>query len=480
MLRKLSVVLITFCALALGGCGDDNPTLCTSSIPTPCVPIPNGTTEAQIGTAIAGAAAGTTFVFGASTFKFTNTLSLPAVSGITLLGQGATSTILDFGGQTAGTAGITALNGNSKLTFKSFSVLNTPGDGIKVQGGNGLLFEKVNVSWSSNNVLTHGAYGLYPVQSQSVLVDGCEVSGARDTGIYVGQSFNIVVQNNNVHDNVAGIEIESSINADVHDNVSTNNSGGILVFALPALLPPPGSGATTDGTLNVRVYNNMITANNTPNFGDPSGTVAAVPGGTGLVVLASSKVEIFGNTISNNHTVGYAVVSYFLVNPGFDPTDADMNPTGMNPFPDNIYAHNNTFSSNGGSPIGQNQSPDGGTSTNLLGELLGGLILLGGFSSVPDMVWDGIALEVSQGGSYTPPAAPTNSTSAGTPPNPQDYWIQSNGTATFANLNFPVLVTVADPTHPDITAITFYSVPFTAATPPAKFPLPGVDAGVGP
>jgi len=480
MLRKLSVVLITAGAFALSGCSSTpTPSLCTSTIPTPCVAIPSTFTEAQIDTAFAGAAANTTFVFDTATFKFTNTLSLPAVSGITLLGQGTTATILDFGNQTAGTAGITAINGNSKLSFKSFSVLNTPGDGIKVQGGNGVIFDKVNVSWSSNNVLTHGAYGLYPVQSQSVLVNGCEVSGARDTGIYVGQSFNIVVQDNDVHDNVAGIEIESSINADVHDNVSTNNSGGILVFALPTLLPPPGSGAATDGTLNVRVYNNMITANNTANFGDPSGTVAAVPGGTGLVVLASSNVEIFGNTISNNHTVGYAVVSYFLIDPTFNPISPDDNPTGMNPFADNIYAHNNTFSSNGGNPISQNQSPDGGTSSNVLGSLLGGLILLGGYSTVPDMVWDGIANE-GPPLNYVPPTSPTNATSAGTPPNPIDYFIEANGTATFANLNFPVLVPCGNASCVDTGAIAFNSTPFTVAAPPTGFPLPAADAGLTP
>jgi parallel beta-helix repeat protein len=485
MLRKLNVVLISAGALALGACSSSTPTntLC-SNVTAPCVPFVAGTAESAIDTAIASAAAGTTFVFDTGTFNFTGTLALPAASGLTITGQGIGKTILNFSGQTTGTAGITAILGNSKVTFSKFTIQNTPGDGIKVQGATGVIFRTVQATWTSTNVLTHGAYGLYPVQCQDVLVDSCQASGARDTGIYVGQSFNIIVSNNMVHDNVAGIEIESSVNADVVGNTSTNNSGGILVFALPGLLPAFDAGTGVDATLNVRVYSNTINANNTANFGDPSGTVTAVPGGTGVVVLASSNVELFGNTITNNQTVGYAVVSYFLIDGTFDPTSADDNPTGMNPFPDNVYAHDNVFTNNGTQPIGQNQAPDGGVSQNELGALLGLIALESGFlpsgNKVPDMVWDGIALEVAQGGNYTPPAAPTNGTSAGTPPNPLAYSIQSNGNGVFANLNFPNLVPDGGVGSLDVRAIAYNATPFTVAAPPAGFPLPGVDAGLIP
>jgi len=33
--------------------------------------------------------------------------------------------------------------------------------------------------------------------------------------------------------NVAGIEIENCTDADVYENISTNNTGGVLVFDLP-------------------------------------------------------------------------------------------------------------------------------------------------------------------------------------------------------------------------------------------------------
>jgi parallel beta-helix repeat protein len=48
------------------------------------------------------------------------------------------------------------------------------------------------------------------VQSTNVLIDKCSVSGTSDSGIYVGQSQHVVVRNNTVFDNVAGIEIDNT------------------------------------------------------------------------------------------------------------------------------------------------------------------------------------------------------------------------------------------------------------------------------
>ncbi len=487
MLRKLSVVVFSAGALALGACSSNNggggppPTDLCTGVTAPCVAFKAGASESSISTAISTAVAGTTFVFDKATFSFTNAITLPdSMNGITVTGAGIGNTILDFGGQLAGAAGINA-TGSTKLTFSKLTVQNTPGDGIRVQSANGVHLDTVQATWTNPSNLTHGAYGIYPVQSQNIVIENCQVSGARDTGIYVGQSFDIIVRNNVVSENVAGIEIESSVSADVYGNEATANSGGILVFALPTLLPPPGSGVATDQTLNVRVFNNNVHANNTFNFGDPSGTVSNVPGGTGVVVMASNNVEVFGNTIANNDTAAYAVISYFLINPSFDPIDQNQNPTGLDPFPNNIYAHDNTFTGNGTGPLSENVSPDGGTVENQLGFLLSGLVLLGGFTpsggNVPDMLWDGIALTPPQGGTYIPPPAPADAGSVGSPPNPVSYFVESNGSATFANLNFIELIPGGNQADLTPTAIVFNVAPFTVTSPPAGFPLPGVDAG---
>src|SRR3546814_2859165 len=94
--------------------------------------------------------------------------------------------------------------------------------------------------------------------SSDVLIDSVYVRGASDAGIYVGQSKNIVVRDSVATENVAGIEIENSYDADVHDNVATKNTGGILVFDLPSL--------PMQGGHNVRVFENVVNDNSTPNF----------------------------------------------------------------------------------------------------------------------------------------------------------------------------------------------------------------------
>ena len=91
-----------------------------------------------------------------------------------------------------------------------------------------------------------------PVKSENILIDHCIAIGASDAGIYVGQSKNIIVRNSEAFHNVAGIEIENSFYADVYNNYTHDNTGGILVFDLPDLLIKKGG--------NVRVFNNLVIA----------------------------------------------------------------------------------------------------------------------------------------------------------------------------------------------------------------------------
>ncbi len=126
--------------------------------------------------------------------------------------------------------------------------------------------------------------------------------GASDAGIYVGQSKNIVVRDSVATENVAGIEIENSYDADVHDNVATKNTGGILVFDLPSL--------PMQGGHNVRVFENVVNDNSTPNFAPKGNIVASVPTGTGVLVMANRNVEIFDNVFDQNGTANVMIVGY--------------------------------------------------------------------------------------------------------------------------------------------------------------------------
>jgi len=177
---------------------------------------------------------------------------------------------------------------------------------------------------------------VYPVQCGNVHIKDSKAFGSSDTGLYVGQSHDVIVENNYVERNVSGIEIENTTNADVHDNEATGNTGGVLVFNLPTLQV---YGQTT------RVYDNNIHDNNEPNFA-PNGIVGKVPTGTGIALLAAKNVEVFGNTISNHKSINLGIIDYSTTMETYD--DPNYDPASYS-----IEIHDNTFVGGGDQPTGQ-------------------------------------------------------------------------------------------------------------------------------
>jgi parallel beta-helix repeat protein len=295
---------------------------------------------------------GSTILMPAGKFSFTTALSLD-VDGITLKGAGMDKTILSFAGQTSGSEGL--LITSDRVRIENLAIEDTPGDGIKAKGTDQLSFIKVRVEWTAGPRAENGAYGLYPVESTNVLIDGAVVRGASDAGIYVGQSQQIIVRNSLAEYNVAGIEIENCYFADVYDNVATHNTGGILVFDMPNLPQRGGH--------SIRIYNNKSVNNDTPNFAPPGNIVGGVPRGTGIMVMSNRDVEVFGNEMAENATVNMLVVAYSR-----DYDDPDFNPLARN-----IYIHGNTYGRGGWDPDGD--------AKKLIEPKVG--------LPFPDIIWDG-------------------------------------------------------------------------------------------
>jgi len=282
-------------------------------------------------------------------------------SGVTVRGAGTDSSVLSFKNEISGPEGILVYGGD--FTIENLTIEDTKGDGLKINDGDGITIRGVRVTWSGGPKTTNGAYGIYPVKSHNILIENSSVSGASDAGIYVGQSTNVIVRDCHAEGNVAGIEIENTIGADVHDNLATGNTGGILVFNMPNLSQPGHS---------TRVFHNKVLKNNLANFAARGAAVASVPAGSGVVVNSNSKVEIFDNDIADNQTANLIISAYFSTNyynkPGIDPN--------YDPYPRSIYVYDNRFSGGG-------DSPDGLELKTLKVAMFG---LNGHF---PDVLWDG-------------------------------------------------------------------------------------------
>lgn len=236
-------------------------------------------------------------------FTLSQSLLLDGVKHITIKGKGMNKTVLNFKGQIKGAEGIRITNSEA-ITVQDLTIENAKGDNIKVMDTDGITFKNVESSWSGEVSELNGAYAFYPVLCKNVLIDNCRAIGSSDAGIYVGQSVNVIISNNEAFYNVAGIESENSINVKIFGNKAYENTGGILVFDLPGL--------TQYGT-NIEVYNNNVYENNTKNFAKKGAIVGQVPSGTGSLVLSTEDVYFHDNMFTNNKTTSIAIASYVLI-----------------------------------------------------------------------------------------------------------------------------------------------------------------------
>ena len=354
--------------LALAACGEPQPQL---------------SFEESLQQRLIEAAPGDVIDIPAGVHELSRSLSL-TVPGVTIRGEGMDRSILSFRNQIQGAEGL--LVSADDFVIEDLAIEDTAGDALKINESNNVTVRRVRTEWTGGPLTSNGAYGIYPVQSSNILIDGAVAIGASDAGIYVGQSSRIIVRNSRAEFNVAGIEIENSTFADVHDNLATNNTGGILVFDLPNL--------PVQGGRNTRVFNNRIIDNNTANFAPEGNIVATVPAGSGLMVLANDNIEVFGNEFTSNNSANVIIVSYQI-------TGLPIDDEAYDPFPESIHIHGNRFSGGGAAPESEPLA--------MLREATG--------QAVPDIVWDGAIV-------------PGKSA-------PEVLCLRENGDADFVNLDAP-------------------------------------------
>ena len=247
-----------------------------------------------------------------------------ALKKLTLRGMisGSDRAVLDGEGQRqngmffAGVAGV---------TVEGFAVKNFKENGIWFGQSSDIVVRNVVVEAT-------GKYGIFPQEAVNATVEKSSVTRCADAGIYVGQSMGqLLVQDNEVFGNVAGIECENSLDCMIRRNHSYNNTNGVLVFTLPHLVRKDCKRA--------QITDNTIENNNTANFANSHDIVFNVPPGGGVTIIGATDVLVSKNVIRGNSSYAAAIVSLKELT-GTDPIDVD-------PLPQNDRVTDNTVSGNG-------------------------------------------------------------------------------------------------------------------------------------
>lgn len=213
------------------------------------------------------------------------------------------------------------------VSVERLHVRRYKGNGIMTQGGN-------NFRILSNIVEGTSVYGIFPQFGKNGLVSRNVIWGTEDAAIYVGMCENVDVTHNETFGSVMGIEGENSHNILIENNYVHDNSAGVMLSLVPSLPIKTSSGMI--------VRNNFVVRNNLKNFA-PAGSIAAgVPAGTGIFVFATDDVRIEGNLIKDNDSVGIMAADQGFIGGLPDPE--------MDPRPDRVQVLDNIFVNNGTAP----------------------------------------------------------------------------------------------------------------------------------
>lgn len=295
-------------------------------------------------------------------FELDQGLLLQATEDIRIEGCGKDQTVLSFR-DSVNVTGLEALNVRG-ITVEGLSILDSPGDAFKLKGVKWGTLRDVRAIWSgggapitANNYADRlhvactappynegdatpdyvpssasGRYGIYPVESENILVEDSESVGASDAGIYVGQTNTAIIRNSRAVYNVMGFEIENVQGGEYDSNVAECNTGGFLIYDLENI--------TQYGDTSV-MLNNIARNNNTYNFAH-SGLVSAVPRGTGFITLGYDNIEVFNNTFEDHSTAAVIYTSYELIDGKGKTTDKKLDP-----YTEGLHIHDNIMRHSG-------------------------------------------------------------------------------------------------------------------------------------
>lgn len=305
---------------------------------------------------------GDTLEFTCGFFELDQGLLIQATEDVLIKGCGKDKTVLSFR-DSVNVTGLEALNVRG-ITVQDLSIADSPGDAFKLKGVKWGTLRNVRAIWSGGggaitkdnyakrlNVActkppfnegdatpdyvpssASGRYGIYPVESENILVEGSESVGASDAGIYVGQTNTAIIRDSRAIYNVMGFEIENVQGGEYDNNVAECNTGGFLIYDLENITQ------YGDGSV---MLNNLARNNNTYNFAQ-SGLVSLVPRGVGFITLGYDNIEAYDNVFEDHSTAAVLYISYELIDgPG---ATGDKK---LDPYTEGLHLHDNVMRHSG-------------------------------------------------------------------------------------------------------------------------------------
>ncbi|MEY1662462.1 parallel beta-helix domain-containing protein [Isoalcanivorax beigongshangi] len=364
-------------ALLVTGCGGDEgrarpatgpDTTPPTTTPEPSTPgrtftiQPGANATADMVNAMVQLRPGDTLAFACGFFDLTQSLLVQATEDVLIKGCGRDRTVLSFRDSVTPT-GLEALNVRG-ITVEDMTIADPPGDAFKLKGVKWGTLRNVRAIWSggaepitaanyAKRIIVGctvppknpgdptpdyvpsqdaGRYGIYPVESENILVENSESIGASDAGIYVGQTNTAIIRNSRALYNVMGFEIENVRNGEYDSNIAECNTGGFLIYDLENI--------TQYGDTSVMV-GNTARNNNTYNFAH-GGIVAEVPRGVGFITLGYDNIEVYDNTFEDHSTAAILHVSYDLLNGAGQTADRKLDP-----YTEGLHVHHNRVRNSG-------------------------------------------------------------------------------------------------------------------------------------
>jgi len=256
------------------------------------------------------------------------TVTAPGVKIVGLTDEAGNGPIITNPGGAAN--GISVRPGANDFALVGVTIRGFGRNGVLLSGIDGFLLSRVTAQ-------DNGAYGLFPVRSSNGVIEHSVASGHGDAGLYVGQSRSITMRRNVVFGNVVGIEASNSSDIKLLANDAHDNTNGILVVLLPGRLIKTAS--------DILVSGNEVTGNNRPNFAAPGDVVAAVPAGTGILIVGADRVRAEDNQVTGHDFIGLGVgSSLILALLSNTPPEAFAD---IEPNPDGVEVRNNVVTGNG-------------------------------------------------------------------------------------------------------------------------------------